>query len=68
MWMLGVLMFFGGLVGVIVYLARREGQKTARLDMLKKEVREVARVQDIKHRVDAMPLADVRRRLRRRER
>ncbi len=65
MWMLCALLLLGGLVGVIVYLARREGQKTARLDMLRKEVREVARVQDIKRRVDAMPLADVRRRLRR---
>ena len=53
------------LLGVVVFYARQDGKKTARLAALKKEAKEAARVQDIRHRVGGMPLADVRRLLHR---
>ena len=56
------------LLGAAVFWARQDGKKAVRLEALKKEAREAARVQDIKCRVGAMPLADVRRLLRRGER
>lgn len=51
------------LLGMALLWARQDGKKTARLEALKREAREAARVQDIKNYVDHMSLDDVRRRL-----
>ena len=51
------------LLGAVVFYARQDGKKTARLEALKEAAREAARVQDIKRRVENMSLGDICRRL-----
>lgn len=62
--MAGVLVaFVCGLVGLAVWLARRNGQQSARLEALKKEAQDYAKSQQILERVRTMPDDVVRRRL-----
>ena len=68
MWYITALVFGVSLVCGLVYYARKEARKSARLEALKKEVKERERVQKIQQHVADMPLADVRQRLRRRTR
>lgn len=51
------------LVGLVVWLARRNGQQSARLEALKKEAQNYAKSQQILERVYRMPTDVVRQRL-----
>ena len=65
MWQISGWMIAGVLLAMVVFFARQEGKKSARLAAMKREIREQARVQQIKNDVDRMAISDVRRRLRR---
>ena len=52
-------------LSVAVFWARQDGKKAARLQALKQEAKEVARVQNIMQRVEHLPADAVRERLRR---
>lgn len=47
MWYLTALIFAFVLLGGIIYYARQEGKKSARLDALKREIKERERAQSI---------------------
>lgn len=62
--MVGIMaVFVGGLVGLVVWLARLSGAQAAHIKALKKEVQAYAKSQQIRERVHAMPDDVVRRRL-----
>ena len=65
MWPVYITIFGLGLVGLVVYWARQEGKKSARLQALKQELRGVAHVQDVQRRIERMPVESVRKRLHR---
>ena len=65
MWPLYITIFGLGLVGLVVYWARQEGKKSARMQALKQELRGVIHVQNIQRRIERMPVESVRRRLHR---
>ena len=58
---------FGGMLWAVIALAKSVGKKTARLDALQAAAKQTAQEQErahaIKHRVNHLPAADVRRRL-----
>ena len=51
------------LAGLALWLARRCGRQSARIEALKKEAQEYAKAQQISNRVRRMSMDDVRRRL-----
>jgi len=65
MWQISGWLIGGVLLAMVIFFARQEGKKSARLSALKQEIREAARVQQIQQDVDRMAISDVRRRLRR---
>ena len=58
-----LLALIGVLVGLAVWLARLSGKQSARLEALKREVKEYDTAQQLKDRVRYMPAGVVRRRL-----
>ena len=52
-------------LAAVIFLARQDGKKAARLQALKQEAKEIARVQNIMQRVERLPADAVRERLRR---
>ena len=63
MWHVYGLIFGLGLLGLAVFFIRQEGKKAARLEALKREAREVARVQEVLDQVERLPIGVVRQRL-----
>ena len=55
MWLLCGLIMGCTLLGAALWLAYQDGQKAARLQALKKEAQEAARVQQIINTVDCLP-------------
>lgn len=67
LWQLVAILCGGGLVGVALWLASKNGSKSAQLEALKAEIRKNAeeqrRAQEIKDRVYSLSPDDARRRL-----
>jgi hypothetical protein len=60
MWYITALIFGFFLVGGIVYYARKEARKSARLNALKREIKERERANKVIDTVRAMPIDRVR--------
>ena len=61
MWIYITALIFGsGLVGLVVYLARQDATKLARLEALKREIKERERAQSVIDTVRNTPIASVR--------
>lgn len=64
MWTYITALIFGLiLLGVLMFLARRDGTKSARLDALKREIKERQRAQTINDNVRRMSIDSVRNKL-----
>lgn len=67
LWQFVAILCGGGLVGVALWLASKNGSKSAQLEALKAEIRKNAeeqrRAQEIKDRVYSLSVDDARRRL-----
>lgn len=64
MWIYITALIFGsGLVGLVVYLARQDATKSARLEALKREIKERQRAQTINDNVRRMSIDSVRNKL-----
>ena len=64
MWLVGGVILGCCLLGTVVFLARENGRKTERLRALKEAAKQAARVEYATHTAECLPLADVRRLLR----